>query len=158
MVFSLHTKEVKHFTATTYLFVKEINKTLMIWHPTLLTWLPPGGHIEENESPEETARREIFEEVGEREINFLFPNTQNTIISDDRVETLMMPHFLIKENIELNHFHMDWIFFATLKNKVFNSPEEHTIKLFSQKEIELDKKIFTNVLELAIHGFKLLNK
>ena len=28
------------------------------------TWAPPGGHIDEGERPEETARREVLEETG----------------------------------------------------------------------------------------------
>ena len=28
------------------------------------SWAPPGGHIEEGERPEETARREVLEETG----------------------------------------------------------------------------------------------
>ncbi|MHA1984696.1 MAG: NUDIX domain-containing protein [Candidatus Hodarchaeales archaeon] len=149
-------KQIKHFTATTYLYIKEIEKILMIWHPSLKSWISPGGHIEENESPEETARREIREEVGAENITFFFNNSYRNDISDDRVNILLMPHFLIEEDIEENHFHMDWIFFATVPNMEYNSPEGKILKLFSMKDIEFEEKMFDNVKELAKYGFKLV--
>ncbi len=40
------------------------NKLLLVHHEKLDKWLPPGGHIEPNETPDEAARREIKEETG----------------------------------------------------------------------------------------------
>ncbi|MHA1990659.1 MAG: NUDIX domain-containing protein [Candidatus Hodarchaeales archaeon] len=151
-------KKIKHFTATTYLYIKEMEKTLMVWHPSLKSWLPPGGHIEDNESPEETARREIKEEVGAENVEFLLNNHYRKNISDNRVNMLLMPHFLIEEDIEENHFHMDWIYFATVPNMAYNSPEGKKLKLFLKEDIDLEEKIFDNVKELAIYGFDLLKK
>ena len=37
---------------------------LLIHHKGLGKWLPPGGHIEENEVPHEAAIREVYEETG----------------------------------------------------------------------------------------------
>jgi 8-oxo-dGTP pyrophosphatase MutT (NUDIX family) len=151
-------RKVKHFTATTYLYIKETEKTLMVWHPSLKSWLPPGGHIEENESPEETARREIIEEVGVENVEFFSNNTYHNKISDEKVKMLLMPHFLIEEDIEENHFHMDWIYFATVPNMEYNSPEGNKLKLFLKEDIDLEEKMFVNVKKLAIYGFDLLKK
>ena len=41
---------VNHFTATGFVF-NESGKILMIKHKKLGVWLPPGGHIDENELP-----------------------------------------------------------------------------------------------------------
>jgi ADP-ribose pyrophosphatase YjhB (NUDIX family) len=38
-------------------------ETLLVLHDKLERWLPPGGHIEENETPDEAVRREIREEL-----------------------------------------------------------------------------------------------
>ena len=51
----------RDFTATT--FVVSLNKTLLLWHQ-IASMLPPGGHIEPNELPEEAAIREVKEEPG----------------------------------------------------------------------------------------------
>ena len=52
----------RHFTATGYIATKEA--TLLHWHAKLRMWLPPGGHIEENEDPVEAVVREAKEESG----------------------------------------------------------------------------------------------
>ena len=52
----------RDFAATT--FVVDNHQTLLLWHRKLQAWLPPGGHIEANELPEEAAVREVREESG----------------------------------------------------------------------------------------------
>ena len=49
----------RHFTATTYVIHE--GKVLMHLHKSLGVWLPVGGHIDENETPEQAALREIKE-------------------------------------------------------------------------------------------------
>jgi 8-oxo-dGTP pyrophosphatase MutT (NUDIX family) len=39
-------------------------KILLVLHKKFNKWVQPGGHIEDNELPEETAVREVFEETG----------------------------------------------------------------------------------------------
>ena len=53
---------IRHFTATG--FVVDSNAILLHWHPKVLAWLPPGGHIENNEDPVEAILREVLEETG----------------------------------------------------------------------------------------------
>jgi 8-oxo-dGTP pyrophosphatase MutT (NUDIX family) len=53
---------IRHFTATG--FVVRDHKTILHWHKRLQQWMPPGGHIEENEDPLEAVLREIKEETG----------------------------------------------------------------------------------------------
>ena len=45
-----------------YIFSKD--KVLLIHHKKLDLWLPVGGHIEKNETPDEALLREIKEEIG----------------------------------------------------------------------------------------------
>jgi 8-oxo-dGTP pyrophosphatase MutT (NUDIX family) len=40
------------------------NKVLLIHHAKLGLWLFPGGHIEKDEIPDDTVKREAFEETG----------------------------------------------------------------------------------------------
>ena len=46
------------------IYAKYKGKIVMCRHEKRETWEIPGGHIEENETPEEAARREIYEETG----------------------------------------------------------------------------------------------
>jgi len=50
----------RHHTATAYVVARD--RTLLLWHPRLGMWLPPGGHLEPNEDPVQGACREAFEE------------------------------------------------------------------------------------------------
>ncbi len=52
----------RHFTCTG--FVVQDDKTLLLWHPRLRMWVPPGGHLEPNEDPVTAVLREISEETG----------------------------------------------------------------------------------------------
>jgi len=45
-------------------YVTHHDKVLLIHHKKLDLWLPLGGHIEENETPDQALLREIKEEVG----------------------------------------------------------------------------------------------
>jgi 8-oxo-dGTP diphosphatase len=51
------------FVVTGYVF-NEDKKLLLIHHNKLNKWLPVGGHIEPNETPDDALRREILEETG----------------------------------------------------------------------------------------------
>ena len=53
---------VRHFTATG--FVVHEGHVVLHWHHKVKAWLPPGGHINENEDPVEAVLREILEETG----------------------------------------------------------------------------------------------
>ena len=53
---------VRHFTATAY--VVHEGRVALHWHPKVKAWLPPGGHVEENEDPVQAVLRETEEETG----------------------------------------------------------------------------------------------
>jgi len=45
-------------------YIYDKNKVLLIHHRKLDMWLPVGGHIQKNETPDDALLREIKEEVG----------------------------------------------------------------------------------------------
>ena len=52
----------RDFTVAT--FVVWDGRVLLLYHRKLSMWLPPGGHIEKDELPDDAAVREVLEETG----------------------------------------------------------------------------------------------
>jgi 8-oxo-dGTP pyrophosphatase MutT (NUDIX family) len=101
----------RHFTVA--VFVVWEGKVLLHLHRKLGIWLPPGGHIERDELPDDTAVREVFEEtgirvelVGERREDIEYP------------VQLHRPAGVQLENIAPGHQHIDLIYFARPRGSV----------------------------------------
>ena len=101
---------VRHFTATG--FVAHDDRVLLHWHLKVGAWLPPGGHIDDNEDPVQAVLREIREESGvEAEV------VSNAPGLDLAYPTQVVPPFTIMvEDIddpaEGYHQHIDMIYFC----------------------------------------------
>ncbi|MAG19843.1 hypothetical protein CL618_00205 [archaeon] len=67
------------------------NKVLLIHHRKLDLWLPVGGHIDENETPDQALLREIKEEVG---IDVEILNQSDIPLSDNFKCNLTTPFYV----------------------------------------------------------------
>jgi ADP-ribose pyrophosphatase YjhB (NUDIX family) len=94
----------RDFTATT--FVIHEGRTLLLHHRKLAMWLPPGGHIDPHELPDQAAVREVREESG-LEVELL---AQGHMLG--RVRVLPQPYCVLLEDISPGHQHIDLIYFA----------------------------------------------
>lgn len=148
---------IKHFTATTYVLNKNMDQMILLWHPKLHSWMPPGGHIEENESHELAAIREIKEELGIQDGWFLQPENYDFSVIDSRARPMLIPNMILEEKITENHFHLDLIFLAVTEHKEVKSPEGHELKWFTPTELENETALFTNVKKLAMEAFTIQN-
>ena len=148
----------KHFTATAFIIDAQ-NRTLLLWHKRLKRWMPPGGHVDANETPEETARRECKEETG-LDVEIIGESDDDLFTKNpDEGVMLKKPIALLLENIpesiergEPAHQHMDFLYLAKPLNEsqtiTLAEDEGHAIRWFTRKEIErLDEatEIFSNV-------------
>lgn len=102
----------RQFTATVYIFHE--NKVLLHRHAKLGKWLPPGGHLEANETPPEAARREVREETG---LEIIFIEQENLKIHAYNGTSFERPFLCLLENIpeytdKPAHQHMDFIYLA----------------------------------------------
>lgn len=102
----------RQFTATAY--VLEDRQVLLLWHRKLQKWLPPGGHVEENELPSEAAIREVKEETG---IEAEILQRENVWIERWNARSFPRPFMCLLEEIpthgdEPAHQHMDFIYLA----------------------------------------------
>ena len=101
----------RHFTATTFI-VRE-GKVLLHRHPKQGLWLPPGGHIERDELPDEAARREIEEETGLR-LTLHSEKEAVAMARDMDCGIVAQPAFILIEDINPYHQHIDFTYFASL--------------------------------------------
>lgn len=109
----------RDFTVAT--FVVHNSKVLLLWHRKLQMWLPPGGHIDENELPDEAAVREVLEEsgitcqlVGEKPISVDYP-AQLIRPAGIQLETI----------IPGEHEHIDLIYFSRVKSGTGSDPRRN---------------------------------
>lgn len=95
---------------TVAVFVIHDHHTLLHPHRKLGIWLPPGGHIEPNELPDEAAIREVLEETG-LHVELLGP-TGIDLTAPDAPRQLIRPEGIQLEFITPGHEHIDLIYFA----------------------------------------------
>lgn len=95
----------RHFTVA--VFVVWNGKVLLHHHRKLGMWLPPGGHIERDELPDDAALREVWEETGVR-VALVGERREDV---EDPVQ-LHRPAGIQLENIGPGHQHIDLIYFA----------------------------------------------
>ena len=58
------TSESRHLTASAVVLDPRTAKILLVHHRATGKWMFPGGHVDENEAPDQTAVREVLEETG----------------------------------------------------------------------------------------------
>lgn len=142
----------RQFVATAY--VVENQKILLLMHKKLKKWLPPGGHLDENELPHEGAQRETLEETG----------IHVEIVSDDlpiearSARIVPKPRHVLLEEIpahkdEPQHQHIDFIFLARpiSGDLTVNQQESDALRWFSEEELDQipENEIFTETKTIA---------
>jgi len=142
----------KHFTATTIIVHKK--KVLLHLHKKLGIWLPVGGHIDRDELPEITAIREIKEESG---LDVKLYNSDKQIEMGS-VEQLCRPMYILLEDINQFHQHIDFIYYAKANTFQVNSQNGETddLKWFTSDEVKNLKGAPENVKILSLEAINLL--
>lgn len=136
-----------------YIFHK--GKVLLVHHKKLELWLPVGGHIDKNETPDGALLREIKEEVG---IDAEILNKNNAPLKGNIKKNLAIP-FYVNVHSAGDHEHCCFFYICKAIN-----PEKlrinHELKNFGwfSKE-DLNKHyITTDVRNIALKAFELIGK
>lgn len=146
----------RHFTATVYII--KSGKVLLLQHPKLHKWLPPGGHVEENETPPECARREALEETG-LEIELI--QQENIWVNCWNAMSIERPYLCLLENIPPHgnhpaHQHIDMIYLGRPIGGQ-ELPEEVAqgkLRWFAQEQVaalRTDEEIFGETQQTIAH-------
>ncbi len=134
-----------------YLFHRD--KVLLIHHAKSGMWLPVGGHIEENETPDEAVRREFKEEVG-LEVE---PLGKKDLVKDENTkENLTQPFHVNLHNVG-DHDHCCFYYVCKPVGEVnvdMNKDEVQDYEWFSREEIESDDRISDTGKDIALEAFR----
>jgi 8-oxo-dGTP pyrophosphatase MutT (NUDIX family) len=106
----------RHFVATVY--VVNDGATALHEHDGLDMWLPPGGHIEQDELPHVAARREVSEELG-LAVDLVAPESD---ISSPTVESVPRAQEFLLEDINVcdgavGHQHVDFVYYGHVESR-----------------------------------------
>ena len=125
----------KQFTTSVY--IVHNSRVLLLLHPKFKKWLPPGGHIERNESPPEAAKREVKEETN-LEVSFI--KQENIWVQQWNAKSFERPFLCLAEHIpafgsEAPHQHLDFIYLASPIGSIIPKGDD-PLKWFSLDEVE----------------------
>lgn len=148
----------KHFTASAVI-IKD-GKILLIWHNKLNVWLYPGGHIEENENPDDAVIREVKEETN---LDVKIIQNPNQNLATNTVKVLHNPYTILEEQIgdvNENHYHIDMVYLCEPINENIKIRETEVKKykwctIDDIKEMEMFenlRKLLVDVLENDINN------
>jgi ADP-ribose pyrophosphatase YjhB (NUDIX family) len=106
----------RHFVATVY--AVHDGAVALHEHDRLEMWLPPGGHVERDELPDEAARREVHEELG-LDVELVAPVDG---LSSPTAQSIPKPqHFLLEDiNVhgdEVGHQHIDFVYYGRVGSR-----------------------------------------
>ncbi len=152
-----HLNEKIDFTVCIYIVFE--NKLLLHKHKKLNIWLPPGGHIELDEDPNQAAIREAKEESG-LDIDLVGEST--TYDTPYASRDLVPPRFLNKHYYDTSHTHehVNLAFFArSTSADVRHEIEGGEIRWFTADELADPKyNIVQDVQAHALHALRELKR
>lgn len=127
----------KEYDFTVGAFIVYEGKVLLVNHPRYGKWLPPGGHIELDEDPDEALFREIKEETGLENVEILSSKPE---FKDPGRKALYAPSYLDVHDANPPHRHIALVYFGRTNSNEHTKSDEHTeARWFSVKELEEPK-------------------
>jgi ADP-ribose pyrophosphatase YjhB (NUDIX family) len=150
----------RHFTVSVYIVHKD--KVLLHLHKKYGVILPVGGHLEENELPEEACIREAKEEAG-LNIKLYSPN-YNVELKDfnDKIneKILISPMHMMLCEVDALHYHIDQVYFAYADSSELSPGKGETQSVFwiTRKEVNEREDITSNVRLMALEALDLMAK
>ena len=104
-------------------YISNNGKILLVHHKELGKWLPPGGNIEANETPDEAVLREVREETGIDKLEFV----HRAEVEKDKniVAQLPLPFYANVHNVG-DHNHACLFYLCRTKSSIVSLSAEST--------------------------------
>ena len=140
------------FVVAGYIYRK--GKVLLIHHKKLDLWLPVGGHIKENETPNDALLREIKEEIG-IDVEIL---KNNNFSGNGNVKKNLEIPFNVNVHSVGDHNHCCFFYVCKTINEDKLKINHDELKNFAwlKKEELSQKHIPKDVKEMALKGFEII--
>ncbi len=123
------------------------NKILLVLHAKLGKWLFPGGHIEQNEYPNEAIIREVKEETG---LNLRFLDYGPTGKTPDIIKELAIPFDANLHSVgDHNHYCMYYACTVDTQNFI-KSEESRDIRWVGKSDVQTLENLPENVRRMAL--------
>jgi ADP-ribose pyrophosphatase YjhB (NUDIX family) len=135
-------------------FVVHKDKVLLRLHDKYKIWLSVGGHVELDEDPNETALREVKEEVG---LDVELYDTRLFSEEDDQNKQLIPPLSMNRHPINSTHEHISLVYIATSKtDQVIPEKETDQWKWLTEKEVKEMDDIRADIKFFALKALEIL--
>lgn len=141
-------------------FVVHKDKVLIRLHDKYNIWIAPGGHIELDETPQEAAVREIKEEVG-LDVELYAGNMLSAEKGSGKLRPLIPPVFTNIHDIDKDHRHIAFIYFAAAQTDKVIQPDTHEradCHWLTREEISASPDIDDTIKSYALKALDLLGK
>lgn len=144
----MHLNIKREFVSSVY--VVDAKKVLLVFHDKLKKWLPPGGHLEPDETPQQGALRELLEETG---IGATLFSEDHISVNQFNANSLIRPFLMLLEEISAwkdqeAHQHIDHIFVGMVKSFP-NQLGPMNCRWFSEENLDQESEIFEETVQVA---------
>lgn len=140
-----------HTVATGFIYNKETKKFLVVHHRDLDMYLSPGGHVDiEDGDPLNTAKREVKEETGLDNLEYINANENNLVPLD--IDTHTIEYNKRKNLPEHRHFDHRYLFEISKTTEIKIAEEE----LSEYQWVEIDKLMRNPAYKIIVNKLKKL--
>ena len=137
-------------------YILHNNKVLLVHHKKLGLWLPIGGHINENETPDQALIREVKEEVG---INIEILNENSIPLKGNIKKNLAIPYYVNVHSVG-DHDHCCLFYICKVINQeklVINKSELKGFNWFNKDDLN-QEYIPIDVKNQCLKAFELFDQ
>jgi len=127
-------------------YIVRDNRVLLVHHKLLDEWLPVGGHIDPDETPDDALRREIREELGDKiQIDFMrYPMPRRGNKRNYALPFFVNVHNMPRDShVQEKHLHYCMFYLLTTQTKdrdiKANENELYRYKWFNEEELDHPK-------------------